>query len=222
MGLSCSSYKIIPKLNKKKFVLGIINPQNDFFQNGLLEILNSNDFFGPIDKFRFWLVDNIHTFLSLDKHQLNNNSITSIQNNKVYDVVKIEAVMKNMDITDDEQISCPIIYDIIVKKETIKNIVNCSAFTNEIENNYKNTSLNNWLKHKNTTDIILIGLATDNCIFNTGLDGIKNGYKIHIILANVCGMTEYITLNFIQHLKNKGAIFYDDIDNFLFTNEDFL
>lgn len=238
MGLTCSSNKIIPKANKKKFVLGIIDPQNDFFQSGSLEVPNSNEIIGPINKFRFLLMDKINTFISMDTHPNKHISFASTHNKKIYDVVKIETVMKNKDIVVTEQTLWPdhcvvntigqkihphIIItnlDFIVKKGTIQNVESYSAFGDENGNYYENTGLDDWLKNKNITDIILVGLATDYCVYNTALDGLKNGYKIHIILSCVRGVNKDTTISAIQDMMDQGVIFYDDIDNFLFINQD--
>lgn len=80
--------------------------------------------------------------------------------------------------------------------------------------------MNDWLKNKNITDIILVGLATDYCVYNTGLDGIKNGYNIHIISSCVRGVKKNTTISAIQDLQEKGAIFYNDVDTFLKINRE--
>lgn len=243
MGLTCSSNKIYPKSNKiypksnkRKFVLGIIDPQKDFFQSGSLEVPDSIEIIGPINKLRFLLMDKILTFISMDTHHYKHISFASTHNKNIYDVVKIESVMKNKDIIVTEQILWPdhcvvntagqkihphIITtnnDFIVKKGTIQNVESYSAFGDENGNYYENTGLDKWLKNKNTTDIILVGLATDYCVYNTALDGIKNGYKIHIILSCVRGVKKDTTFPAIQDMMDQGVIFYDDIDSFLFIN----
>jgi nicotinamidase/pyrazinamidase len=238
MGLTCSSNKIYPKSNKRKFVLGIIDPQNDFFQSGSLEVPNSIEIIGPINKLRFLLMGKIDTFISMDTHPNNHISFASTHNKDVYNVIKIEAVMENKDIIVSEQTLWPthcvvntfgqkihshIIttnLDLIVKKGTIHNVESYSAFGDENGNYYENTGLDDWLKNKNTTDIILVGLATDYCVYNTALDGIKNGYKVHVILSCVRGVNKDTTTSAIQDLKVNGVIFYDDIDSFLFINRD--
>jgi nicotinamidase/pyrazinamidase len=238
MGLIYSFNKIYPKSNNIKFVLGIIDPQNDFFQSGSLEVSNSNEIIGPINKLRFLLMDKIDTFISMDTHPNNHISFASTHKKNVYDVIKIESKMKNKDIIATEQTLWPdhcvvntfgqkihshIITtnnDLIIKKGTIQNVESYSAFGDETGNYYENTGLDDWLKNKNTTDIILVGLATDYCVYNTAMDGIKNGYKIHIILSCVRGVKKDTTISAIQDMKENGVIFYEDIDSFLFINSD--
>lgn len=245
MGLTCSlccfsSNKIDITIDKRKFGLGIINPQNDYFQSGSLEIINSNEIIGPINKLRFLLANKINTFISIDAHPHDHISFASTHNKKVYTVVRLDTVMKDKKNIISEQILWPthcvvntlgqrihphIIVtnsDLIIKKGTIQNVESYSAFGDEFKNYYENTGLNDWLKNKNITDIILVGLAMDFGIYNTALDGIKNGYKVHIILSCVKGMLEQTTNGSIQDLKEHNILFYDDIGDFLFLNSDFL
>ncbi len=50
---------------KQKFVLGIIDPQNDFCEGGSLAVLDANKIFGSINKLRYVCARNgIKTFIS--------------------------------------------------------------------------------------------------------------------------------------------------------------
>lgn len=136
-------------------------------------------------------MDKIDTFISMDTHPNNHISFALTHKKKVHDVITIESVMKNGDLISTRQILWPthcvintigqkihphIITtnnDLIVKKGTIQNVESYSAFGDETYNYYENTGLNDWLKYKYMTDIILVGLATDYCVYNTALDGIK-------------------------------------------------
>jgi len=63
--------------------------QNDFFQLGALEVPNSNEIIGPINKLRFWLTDKIDTFISMYTHPINHISFASTYNRNIFDIVKI-------------------------------------------------------------------------------------------------------------------------------------
>jgi nicotinamidase/pyrazinamidase len=43
------------------------------------------------------------------------------------------------------------------------------------------TGLDAWLKARGVTDIFIVGLAQDVCVKATALDGVKLGYKTHVI-----------------------------------------
>jgi nicotinamidase-related amidase len=46
---------------------------------------------------------------------------------------------------------------------------------------------------KNITDTIFVGLATDYCVYNTFLDAVKHGNKVHLILNCIQGVVSYTT-----------------------------
>lgn len=105
--------------------------------------------------------------------------------------------------------------DLLVKKGIYPNIESYSAFGDVFSNQYKNTELNSRLKNMNITDIILVGLATNYCVYNTALDALRYGYNVHIILSCVRGVKLETTKKVISNLANKGVNFYEDIHNFL-------
>lgn len=223
----------INKKNIRKFILGIINPQNDFFKFGTLAVPNSNDIIGPINKLRFNLSDRVNTFISLDSHPINHISFALTHEKQPYTKIDIISTMKNNDIINTKQILWPthcvidthgekihkhlIIKsaDFKIKKGTLANIESYSAFGDVNDNKYENTGLNDLLKSMSCTDIILVGLTTDYCIYYTALDALKYGYKVHIIFSCVRGVKLRSTLNIILDMETKGVNFYDDVDNFL-------
>lgn len=244
MGLCCSNTNQIYPHNKmisydKNFILGIIDPQNDFFDSGSLSIPNANEIIGPINKLRYNLSDKINTFVSLDSHPPNHISFASTHNKELYSKVKLVSLMENNDIIETEQTLWPphcVINtlghqihrhlvtkseDWIIKKGTKKNIESYSAFGDENGNKYENTGLNNLLKSVGYTNIILVGLATDYCVYNTALDALEYGYKVHIILSCVRGVEKQTSENAIKHMKSKGVQFYDDIEDFLLHLADY-
>lgn len=74
------------------------------------------------------------------------------------------------------------------------------------------------LKAIGYTNIILVELATDYCVYNTALealDALGYGYKVHIILSCVRGVAKQTTLDAIEDMTMKGVNFYEDVDDFL-------
>lgn len=59
-----------------------------------------------------------------------------------------------------------------IKDDNIFNKVTFSGF--------KDTGLDVYLKAQGVTEIYLCGVATEFCIKNTAIDGLKNGYKVYI------------------------------------------
>jgi nicotinamidase/pyrazinamidase len=233
MGNLSSINKIIPKSISKKYILGIIDPQNDFFQSGALEVSNSNEIIGPINELRCELSNIVDTFISLDTHPQNHISFASTHQKKALTKIQIHSEMKNGDEIISTQMLWPVhcvvdthgnkIHDhiarrksdLIIKKGLYHNVESYSAFGDEFHNKYENTGLNDKLKLMYITDIILVGLATDYCVYNTALDALLYGYNVHIILSCVRGVDPKTTKDAIDDLISKGVNFYENIDIFL-------
>lgn len=230
---------IHPKLESKIFVLGIIDMQNDFLEFGSLPIKNSNEIIGSINKLRFMMPNNINTFISLDTHPHNHISFAETHNKKPFETLTITSKMKNGDMIETNQTLWPthcvintsgqeINPNLLIKSEdlrigkgTLYNVESYSAFGDENNNIYENTGLDIWLKNNNCTDLVLVGVATDYCVYNTALDAFRYGYNVHIILSCVRGVDALTTYQAIEDLRSKGAHIYDKIEDFLSYMDNF-
>ena len=231
---------IIPELlcrnkDNKGYILGIIDIQNDFFKGGSLAVKDAEEVIAPINKLRFICYNYMETFLSQDFHPENHMSFGKTHNvdggTKTLELEMPDGTIKNI-VQDMWPVHCvedtygsKIHKDLIVmkndkkiKKGTLKNIESYSAFGDEFESKYENTGLNLCLKNNGITNIIFVGIATDYCIYNTAKDAIRLGYKVHLILSCVRGVKPNTTEDALNDLKNKGVIFYDDVDNFVNLN----
>jgi nicotinamidase/pyrazinamidase len=233
MGNNISS-QVHPNLNvqKKKFVLGIIDIQNDFCTGGSLAVENSNLIIGPINKLRFICFNNIPTFISQDFHKFNHMSFAETHNANVYDKIELNLQMEDGTFQKFNQQLWPVhcvenTYgsdfhqdlivtetDKIILKGTKKNVESYSAFGDEFNGKYEKTDLEFWLKSNNITDIILTGIATDYCVYYTALDAIRLGFKVHLINSCTRGVSEVTTLKAINDMSLKGVIFYENVDKF--------
>ncbi len=229
--------KLFNLKQNKKFILGIIDPQNDFCEGGSLAVFDANKIFSHINKLRILCKNNnIRTFISQDYHPPTHMSFASTYQAEVFSTKKLDLVMENNDKITVEQKMWPkhcvqgtfgaefykdlIIFnsDIIIQKGTKMNVESYSAFGDEFNNRYENTGLNSILRLKKITDIILVGLATDYCVYNTALDAIKLGYNVHIILSCVRGVDSKTTDASIYDLQSKGALFYEEVQEFINRN----
>jgi nicotinamidase-related amidase len=104
--------------------------------------------------------------------------------------------------------------DFIVKKGTKKNVESYSAFGDEFQGKYEKTQLNSWCKALGVSDIILTGLASDYCVYNTALDAVRLGYKVHLILSCTRGVEKKTTDAAFADLKTKDVFFYKTVDEF--------
>lgn len=232
-----SFFSIFNRIPKKKFILGIIDPQNDFCEGGTLAVQSANEIFAPINKLRYLCVQyRIKTFISQDYHPSNHMSFGSTHKKDLFTKINLNLIMDNKDSITCEQIMWPnhcvqgtsganffsdlIVFnkDVIFQKGTNSNVESYSAFGDQFNNFYENTGLNKWLTNRKITDIILVGLATDYCVYNTGLDAIKLGYSVHLILSCVRGVNPETTSNAIIDMKSKGIYIYKNLEEFVNNN----
>lgn len=227
---------ILKTSSTKKFALGIIDPQNDFFKKGSLAVSEADEILGPINKLRY-ICKNILTFVSQDYHPSNHMSFAETHGQKISTKKQLTLTMENNDIVVVEQDMWPthcvggtpgsefhknIIInptDKIVKKGTKANVESYSAFGDENNAIYENTGLDAWLKSFGTTDIVLVGVATDYCVYNTALDSVKLGYNTHLILSCTRGVTSETTKKALADLKEKKVQIYSEVDDFYKLNQ---
>jgi nicotinamidase/pyrazinamidase len=223
----------------KKFVLGIIDVQNDFCKGGALAVTDADLTIGPINKLRYLFDDHIKTFISQDWHNADHISFAaSHEGAKPRDDLKLHLQMDDGTYVDTVQKVWPVHcvkntrgsdlhsdlivrqQDSIIRKGTKTNVESYSAFGDENKNKYEKTNLNNWLTENGISDIILTGIATDYCVLNTALDAIRLGYRVHLILSCTKGVAEDTTIAALKTMKEKGVIIYNDVDSFVFKQQD--
>ncbi len=230
---------IFTRRPKRKFVLGIIDPQNDFCEGGSLAVFDANKIFPQINKLRYLcLRQGIKTFISQDYHPASHMSFASTYEKQPFTKITLDLEMENNNKITVDQMLWPIhcventlganfhkdlfvfYNDKIIQKGTKHKVESYSAFGDEFGNQYENTGLNKWLTNKKITDIILVGLATDYCVYNTAKDAINLGYSVHLILSCVRGVDSKTTEIAMQDMKSKGVIMYADLLDFLNFNKD--
>ncbi|MCC5941494.1 MAG: bifunctional nicotinamidase/pyrazinamidase [Balneolaceae bacterium] len=95
---------------------------------------------------------------------------------------------------------------VIIRKGFRKEIDSYSTF---YENDQKTTTgLTGYLRQRDITDIYAVGLATDFCIKWSVLDGIDEGFTMHIVKDAVRGIDLNGSLDAAwAEMEEKGAIF---------------
>lgn len=229
------SVRIIPDVNElncdKRFTLGIIDVQNDFI-NGSLAVDKAIEILGPINKLRFMFFCYLPTFISQDFHPENHMSFAKTHGAELYTKKQLNIKMEDGNHIVVQQDMWPVHCvkesygakfhddliitnsDKIFQKGTKANVESYSAFGDEFKGKYEKTELENWLKSIEATDIILTGLATDFCVYNTALDAIRLGYKVHLIMSCTRGVKEETTKKAIEDMTKKGVTLYDSVDKF--------
>lgn len=222
--------RVIP--DNKKFILGIIDVQNDFSEGGPLAVKEFVSVIGPINKLRFTYENEMETFVSQDYHPKNHMSFGKTHNKEDYTNVKLKLKMKDTTEVEVEQTMWPVHCvkdtngsdfhddiiitknDIRIKKGTYENVESYSAFGDAFNGIYEDTKLKDLLKSKKITDIVLTGIATDYCVYNTALDAVKYGFEVHLILSCTRGVDAITTKNALDDMKKKGVIIYETVNNF--------
>jgi len=224
--------------NSSKFIIGIIDVQNDFCKGGKLPVNEAEEALAAINKLRYIYDAHIKTFISQDWHHENHMSFAERHKKKEHSgPEKLNLTMEDGSSITVEQMMWPrhcventngarlhsdlIITpnDIIIKKGTKINVESYSAFGDEFNGKYEETKLNELLIKSGVENIILTGIATDYCVYFTALDAINLGYKVHLILSCTRGVGKLTTDKAISDMKEKGVIFYKTVDEFHETNK---
>uniref|UniRef100_A0A6C0EST3 nicotinamidase n=1 Tax=viral metagenome TaxID=1070528 RepID=A0A6C0EST3_9ZZZZ len=230
-----SNYK---KTNYKKFIIGIIDVQNDFCKAGKLSVAEAEFAIAAINKLRYIYDEHIKVFISQDWHNERHMSFAEthkkapntgpedlrliMEDGTLVDVKQMMWPSHCVENTPGSELHSDLIVtknDIRIKKGTKKNVESYSAFGDEFKGKYEKTNLNELIKALEITDIILTGIASDYCVYNTALDALRLGYNVHIILSCTRGVSKTTTDKAFDDLKKKGVIFYDTVDNFHQINE---
>ena len=241
MGSNNSSQIIPSNKNNRKFIIGIIDLQNDFCRGGKLAVDQAEEALASINRLRYMYDEYLRAFISQDWHDDNHISFAKTHNKEPFTgPIKIDTKMEDGTTITVEQMMWPrhcientigarlhedLITrkdDIMIKKGTKTNVESYSAFGDEFNGKYEKTKLDDWLQTLSVTDIILTGIASDYCVYNTALDAIRLGYKVHLIRSCTRGVKEDSTNRAFRDLTQKGVIFYRNIDSFHQENRSFI
>lgn len=226
----------IPRIHpwrSPKFVIGIIDVQNDFCKGGKLAVPEAEEAIAAINKLRYLYDNHVKAFLSMDWHNENHMSFAERHQQPVFSgPVELSLVMENgttvtvnqmmwprhcVENTEGAKIHCDLIVsssDYRIYKGTKTNVESYSAFGDEFEGKHEQTTLHAWLTAEGASDIILTGIASDYCVYFTAIDAIRLGYKVHLILSCVRGVSKETTVKAFVDLTKQGVLFYDSVDAF--------
>jgi|LauGreSBDMM110SN_4_FD.fasta_scaffold111806_1 nicotinamidase/pyrazinamidase len=233
-----NSRRVTPSIcNSKKFIIGIIDVQNDFCKGGKLAIAEAEEALAAINKLRY-IYHDMNTFISQDWHNKNHMSFAETHKKPPHTgPEKLALAMEDGSVINVEQMMWPrhcventvgsrlhndlitTVNDIMIKKGTKQNVESYSAFGDEFQGKYENTKLHEKLQALKITDIILTGIASDYCVYNTGLDAVRLGYKVHLILSCTRGVAKATTDKAIADLRTKGVTTYRNVNEFYETNK---
>lgn len=205
---------------KTKKALLVIDIQNDFLENGSLEVSGSNSIIPIVNKLtkggNFDLI-----IFTKDWHPHNHKSFASQHDDKnTFDVINLNGIQQVLwpdhcvqdtqgaEFHKDLNIDVPNMY--IFKKGMNINIDSYSGF---YENDHKtSTGLTNFLKEKGITDTYLVGISTDYCVKYTAIDSVKDGFKTNVIIDATSGIAPDLTPHINEMTNNNiNIINYNNI-----------
>lgn len=85
------------------------------------------------------------------------------------------------------------------------NVVNDHIFTKEESSAFTVEALNDYLKQKNTKEIIIIGFMAERCVFESLLAGEELGYSMYAIPEAIAGKSIRSKDKVMKKLAEKGV-----------------
>ncbi|MFE1774724.1 isochorismatase family protein [Streptomyces sp. NPDC059008] len=67
------------------------------------------------------------------------------------------------------------------------------------------TSLTDWLRARDVSDLDVVGIATDHCVKATALDGVRAGFAVRVLLDYTAGVAADTTSTAISELRRAGV-----------------
>ena len=106
----------------------------------------------------------------------------------------------------------PLQFSLNLKKGTKANLECLSALR---DNALTSTGLAEWLKSKRVGTIVLVGVATEHCIFKTALDAADMGFKTYVVFDCVAGVDDKMSKKALDKMRVLPGIelcSWDDIE----------
>lgn len=189
----------------------IVDLQNDFCPGGALEVPNGDVIVPTVNKL-------INVFDSViqtqDWHPAGHSSFASSHENKeTYDTIEVDYGKQVLWPDHCVQGTAGAEFhpdlntlktQVVIRKGFRKAIDSYSTF---YENDQKTTTgLTGYLKERGITDLYTVGLATDFCVKWSVLDGIDEGFTMHVVEDAVKGIDLDGSLEQAwREMKEKGA-----------------
>lgn len=171
----------------------IVDLQNDFCKNGALEVPLGSTIVPVVNK----LIDSFDAIVQTqDWHPAGHHSFASSHENKQpYDTVEMDYgtqvlwpdhCVQGSDGAEFHPDLNTTKTQVVIRKGFRKEIDSYSTF---YENDHETTTgLTGYLKSRGITDLYTVGLATDFCVKWSILDGIREGFTMHIVEDAVKGI----------------------------------
>lgn len=210
-------------INKKTDVLIVVDVQNDFLENGVLSINDSNQIISVINRLMTYFFD--WSVATQDWHPKDHKSFICNQTNrKKYDDFDFNyrspmlwprhAVQNTAGAEFPKELKQEY-FKLIVRKGWRKDMDSYSAF---YENDRKtSTGLLGWMHEINCKRIFFTGLAENYCVAYSAIDAVKAGFITYIIsdatkpIENTLKNSHSEAIS-RQHLQDLGVIYISSMD----------
>ncbi|WP_405598256.1 isochorismatase family protein [Streptomyces sp. NBC_01410] len=67
------------------------------------------------------------------------------------------------------------------------------------------TTLAQWLRARDVSEVDVVGIATDHCVRATALDAVREGFTTHVLLDLTAGVAEATTERALEELRAAGV-----------------
>ncbi|TQK44856.1 nicotinamidase/pyrazinamidase [Streptomyces sp. SLBN-118] len=67
------------------------------------------------------------------------------------------------------------------------------------------TTLAQWLRAREVSEVDVVGIATDHCVRATALDAVREGFTTHVLLDLTAGVAEATTGRALEELRAAGV-----------------
>ncbi|HBD95816.1 MAG: hypothetical protein A2015_01840 [Spirochaetes bacterium GWF1_31_7] len=164
-------------IDMDKSALLVIDIQNDYFNGGKYALANSEEASVKAQELLQFYREKGHTIVHI-KHINKGLVVPFFAENS--DGAKIH---KNVTPLDDEKV-----------------------ITKYVVDSFSDTDLDDFLKSKKITDMVVCGMQTNVCVQTASLTGQKKGYNLSVVHDAVAARTEKIHLDTLEMLGNKNIM----------------
>jgi len=204
--------KYISSLRPEETAILIIDMQNDFI-SGSLRIQDAETIMNPVATFqdKAWIMG-YYIILTQDWHPKNHESFAS-SHLKAKPFDKIQGIKGLDTLWPDHCIQGTIgakFYEkinidkchLILRKGFNINVDSYSAFK---ENDGSGTGLNSLLLERGMKNIVLLGLATDFCVFYSAMDALEGGFSTYLLSRLTKPVDNELANNRLKEFLDKGG-----------------
>lgn len=196
----------------------LVDLQNDFCAGGALSVPEGDSTVDVANALIEWCkARSIPVVASLDWHPANHGSFASVQGTEPFTQGMLDGLPQTwwpvhcVQNTEGAQLH-PLLNQKAIEAVFYKGenpaIDSYSAF---FDNGHRQkTSLDDWLRERGVSELIVMGLATDYCVKFTTLDALKLGYEVNVITDGCRGVNlqPQDSARAFMELATEGATLY--------------